>query len=206
MCVGQGGGEGFIRLYKPSLVKWQLARPPFVTPQTCLTSTPHKGACGHQEDRPRPVLCAHTNTRQLIAIKKIAPALAAGNSVVVKPSELAPVAVLEFAKLCHDAGVPSGVLNVVTGYGAAAGKAGLKSAGVVVDDAAVTPRYVTGFTPDRELPIIWRIARGSLFELMSHVEIANELGHISPNQELTDLMQETDRVLQGLLRYLEESS
>jgi predicted DNA repair protein MutK len=34
---------------------------------------------------------------------------------------------------------------------------------VVVDDAAVTPRYVTGFTPDRELPIIWRIAKGSLF-------------------------------------------
>lgn len=47
--------------------------------------------------------------------------------------------------------------------GAAAGKAGIKSAGVVVDDAAVTPNYVTGFTPDRELPIIWRIARGSLF-------------------------------------------
>ena len=47
--------------------------------------------------------------------------------------------------------------------GAAAGKAGLKSAGVVIDDAAVTPNYVTGFTPDRELPIIWRIARGSLF-------------------------------------------
>ncbi|WP_298194448.1 DUF808 domain-containing protein [Novosphingobium sp.] len=46
---------------------------------------------------------------------------------------------------------------------AAAGKAGIKSAGVVVDDAAVTPNYVTGFTPDRELPIIWRIARGSLF-------------------------------------------
>ncbi|MBX9883874.1 MAG: DUF808 domain-containing protein [Novosphingobium sp.] len=47
--------------------------------------------------------------------------------------------------------------------GAAAGKAGIKSAGVVVDDAAVTPTYVTGFTPDRELPIIWRIAKGSLF-------------------------------------------
>lgn len=46
--------------------------------------------------------------------------------------------------------------------GAAASKAGVKAAGVVVDDAAVTPRYVTGFTPDRELPIIWRIARGSL--------------------------------------------
>lgn len=46
--------------------------------------------------------------------------------------------------------------------GAAASKASVKAAGVVVDDTAVTPRYVTGFTPDRELPIIWRIARGSL--------------------------------------------
>jgi uncharacterized protein len=45
---------------------------------------------------------------------------------------------------------------------AAAGKAGAKAAGVVIDDTAVTPQYVTGFTPDRELPIIWRIARGSL--------------------------------------------
>jgi predicted DNA repair protein MutK len=45
---------------------------------------------------------------------------------------------------------------------AAAGKAGAKAAGVVIDDTAVTPRYVTGFTPDRELPVIARIARGSL--------------------------------------------
>lgn len=45
---------------------------------------------------------------------------------------------------------------------AAAGKAGSKAAGVVIDDAAVTPRYVMGLTPDRELPIIWKIARGSL--------------------------------------------
>ena len=45
---------------------------------------------------------------------------------------------------------------------AAAGKAGSKAAGVVIDDAAVTPRYVMGLTPDRELPIIWQIARGSL--------------------------------------------
>ncbi|MGK2910722.1 MAG: DUF808 domain-containing protein [Sphingobium sp.] len=45
---------------------------------------------------------------------------------------------------------------------AAAGKAGTKAAGVVIDDAAVTPRYVVGLTPDRELPIIWKIALGSL--------------------------------------------
>ena len=46
--------------------------------------------------------------------------------------------------------------------GAAAAKAGAKAAGVVVDDTAVTPRYLTGFHPSRELPVIWRIAKGSL--------------------------------------------
>jgi uncharacterized protein len=46
--------------------------------------------------------------------------------------------------------------------GAAAGKAGAKSLGVVVDDTAVTPQYVHGFTADRELPIIRRIALGSI--------------------------------------------
>src|SRR3712207_4487062 len=50
----------------------------------------------------------------------------------------------------------------VDDVGAAAGRAGAKAAGVVIDDTAVTPRYVTGFTPDRELPIIARIAKGSL--------------------------------------------
>ncbi len=45
---------------------------------------------------------------------------------------------------------------------AAATKAGVKAAGVVIDDAAVTPKYVHGFSADRELPIIWRIALGSL--------------------------------------------
>jgi predicted DNA repair protein MutK len=44
----------------------------------------------------------------------------------------------------------------------AAGRAGTKAAGVVIDDTAVTPRYVTGLSPDRELPIIAKIAVGSL--------------------------------------------
>lgn len=46
--------------------------------------------------------------------------------------------------------------------GAAASKASVKAAGVVVDDTAVTPGYVAGLAPERELPIIWRIAVGSL--------------------------------------------
>ena len=44
----------------------------------------------------------------------------------------------------------------------AAAKAGMKAAGVVVDDTAVTPRYLAGFPPSRELPVIWRITKGSL--------------------------------------------
>jgi predicted DNA repair protein MutK len=44
----------------------------------------------------------------------------------------------------------------------AAGKAGSKAAGVVIDDTAVTPNYVMGLSPERELPIIWKIAKGSL--------------------------------------------
>ncbi|MFV8380568.1 DUF808 domain-containing protein [Corynebacterium hindlerae] len=43
-----------------------------------------------------------------------------------------------------------------------AAKTSAKAAGVVVDDAAVTPQYVSGVTPAREIPIIWRIAKGSL--------------------------------------------
>jgi predicted DNA repair protein MutK len=50
----------------------------------------------------------------------------------------------------------------VDDVGAAAGRASAKAAGVVVDDTAVTPRYVHGFTADRELPMIKRIALGSL--------------------------------------------
>lgn len=44
-----------------------------------------------------------------------------------------------------------------------AAKAGAKAAGAAIDDAAVTPKYLRGFAPARELPIVWKIARGSLF-------------------------------------------
>jgi acyl-CoA reductase-like NAD-dependent aldehyde dehydrogenase len=54
-------------------------------------------------------------------VKKLAPALAAGNTIVAKPSELAPLGPLRLAELCSEAGVPDGVINVVTGYGASAG-------------------------------------------------------------------------------------
>ena len=59
----------------------------------------------------------------LMACWKVAPALAAGCSVVLKPSEHASLTCLELARLAHAAGVPAGVLNVVTGLGAEAGAA-----------------------------------------------------------------------------------
>lgn len=51
----------------------------------------------------------------LITIKKLAPALAAGNTVVIKPSELAPASILALMQLGNEAGVPSGVVNVILG-------------------------------------------------------------------------------------------
>ncbi|NEX94313.1 DUF808 domain-containing protein [Caulobacter sp. 17J65-9] len=60
------------------------------------------------------------------------------------------------------AGIAKIAAASVDDVGAAAGKASAKAAGVVVDDAAVTPSYAVGFTPDRELPIVWKIALGSL--------------------------------------------
>ena len=59
----------------------------------------------------------------LMAAWKIAPALAAGNSVIVKPPEQAPLSTLRIAELAAEAGVPDGVLNVVPGLGHTAGKA-----------------------------------------------------------------------------------
>ncbi|MDG1235205.1 MAG: aldehyde dehydrogenase family protein [Amylibacter sp.] len=63
------------------------------------------------------------NSPLMILAWKLAPALAAGNTVVVKPSELASASTLEFAALASQAGLPPGVLNVVTGFGDEVGEA-----------------------------------------------------------------------------------
>lgn len=58
--------------------------------------------------------------------------------------------------------IARGAAASIDDVGAGVAKAGVKAVGVVVDDTAVTPGYATGFTPDRELPLIWKIAKGSL--------------------------------------------
>jgi len=63
------------------------------------------------------------NYPMLLAAWKVAPALATGCTCVIKPSELTPLTTLRLAELCQEAGVPDGVVNVVTGYGPEAGEA-----------------------------------------------------------------------------------
>ncbi|MFN7167825.1 MAG: aldehyde dehydrogenase [Pannonibacter sp.] len=63
------------------------------------------------------------NFPMMIGAWKLAPALAAGNSVVLKPAESASLTLLRLARICVEAGLPEGVLNVVTGEGAVAGEA-----------------------------------------------------------------------------------
>lgn len=59
------------------------------------------------------------------------------------------------------AGIAKIAASSLDDVSAAAGKAGTKAVGVVIDDTAVTPSYAVGFTPDRELPIVAKIAKGS---------------------------------------------
>ncbi|WP_425045483.1 DUF808 domain-containing protein [Primorskyibacter sp. S87] len=79
------------------------------------------------------------------------------------------------------AGIAKVAAASVDDVAAAAGKAGAKTAGVIIDDAAVTPKYVQGFAPARELPIIWRIARGSIFnKLVLLLPVAMLLANFAP--------------------------
>ncbi|KAF9694522.1 hypothetical protein EKO04_007669 [Ascochyta lentis] len=80
------------------------------------------------------------NHPMLIAVKKIAPALAAGNSIVLKPSELTPLTSIELGKLFKEAGLPDGVFNVLPGDGLTTGKA-------LVEHPLIKKVDVTGGTP-----------------------------------------------------------
>jgi aldehyde dehydrogenase (NAD+) len=71
-----------------------------------------------------------------MAAWKIAPAIAAGNSIVVKPASYTPITTLEIGRLCLEAGIPEGVVNVLPGAGAAVGEALVESP--LVDKVAFT--------------------------------------------------------------------
>src|SRR5699024_8398226 len=78
----------------------------------------------------------------MLTMWKLAPALAAGNTIVIKPSELTPISILEMVKIFQEAGVPDGVINIVPGYGQDAGNA--LASHPDVDKVAFTGSTTTG--------------------------------------------------------------
>uniref|UniRef100_A0A7U3YEG2 Aldehyde Dehydrogenase n=1 Tax=Geobacillus sp. (strain Y4.1MC1) TaxID=581103 RepID=A0A7U3YEG2_GEOS0 len=78
----------------------------------------------------------------MLTMWKLAPALAAGNTIVIKPAEQTPISVLELARLLQEAGIPDGVINVVNGYGPTAGAA--LASHPDVDKIAFTGSTATG--------------------------------------------------------------
>jgi aldehyde dehydrogenase (NAD+) len=106
-----------------------------------------------------------------IASRGLAPALATGNTAVLKPAELACLSVLELARICQEEGLPAGVLNVVTGYGGEAGTA--LAAHSDVDLVVFTGSVATGV----------RVMQAAAVNV---VPVLLELGGKSPNIVLAD--------------------
>lgn len=107
----------------------------------------------------------------MLAVWKIAPALACGNTVVLKPAENTPLSVLKFAEYAREAGLPPGVLNVVPGTGPVAGRA-------LVDHAGVDAVTFTGSTA------VGRDIMSRASKTLKKVSL--ELGGKSPNIVFAD--------------------
>ncbi len=116
----------------------------------------------------------------LMAVWKIAPALAAGNCIILKPAEQTPLSALYLAGLFAEAGFPAGVFNVVTGYGETAGAALVEHPGV----------NKVGFTGSVE--VARKIVRGSADTLK---RVSLELGGKSPNIIFADA--DLDKAIPG---------
>jgi acyl-CoA reductase-like NAD-dependent aldehyde dehydrogenase len=107
----------------------------------------------------------------LMAAWKLAPALAAGNTIVLKPAEQTPVTAMELGKLIQEAGFPDGVVNIVPGYGETAGAALASHPGI--DKIAFTGSTEVG-------KIIARSAADNL------TKVTLELGGKAPNIVFAD--------------------
>ncbi|MBN8870822.1 MAG: NAD-dependent succinate-semialdehyde dehydrogenase [Solirubrobacterales bacterium] len=105
------------------------------------------------------------NFPSAMIMRKVAPALGAGCTIVVKPAEQTPLSATALAKLAEEAGVPAGVLNVVTGDPAAIG-------GAITSDARVRLLSFTGSTP------VGKLLMSQCAETVKHVSL--ELGGNAP--------------------------
>lgn len=118
----------------------------------------------------------------LMAAWKLAPALAAGNTVVLKPAEQTPVTSIELAKLIQEAGFPEGVVNIIPGYGETAGAALASHKGI--DKIAFTGSTEVG-------KLIAKAAAGNL------TKVSLELGGKAPNIIFADA--DMDQAVNGAM-------
>ncbi len=98
------------------------------------------------------------NFPMIMAAWKFAPALAAGNSVIIKPSEKSPLTTLRIAELATQAGLPDGVFNVVPGFGHTAGKALALHLGVdciVFTGSTATGKLMLQYAGQSNLKRVW---------------------------------------------------
>jgi acyl-CoA reductase-like NAD-dependent aldehyde dehydrogenase len=122
------------------------------------------------------------NSPLTMEAQKIAPALAAGNAVIVKPSEVTPTAALEVADIALNAGLPSGILNVLTGTGTETGK-------TLIDHPGVRMISFTGGTNTGRM-----IAEAAARRL---IPVVLELGGKSPNIVFEDA--DMDAAIKGVM-------
>jgi betaine-aldehyde dehydrogenase len=118
----------------------------------------------------------------IMAAWKIAPALAAGNTVVLKPAEQTPVTALELGRLCQEAGFPDGVINIVPGFGETAGAA-------LTSHPGVDKISFTGSTDVGRL-----VAKAAAQNL---TKVSLELGGKAPNIVFADAS--LDQAIEGAL-------
>jgi len=112
---------------------------------------------------------------------KIAPALAAGNTVVLKPAETTPLTALKFAEICKDAGLPDGVVNIITGAG--------QTGAALVDHPDVNKIAFTGSTE------VGKIIQKSLAG--TNKKFTLELGGKGPNIVFEDAS--VDQAVEGII-------
>lgn len=123
------------------------------------TITPSRGAFVTMSvHEPMGVVAAITPWNSPIAseAQKLAPALAAGNAVVVKPAEVTPLMALELARLCEEAGVPKGIVSVLPGRGSVIGDAITKHPlvkRVSFTGGTTTGKHIAHIAADKMMPV-----------------------------------------------------
>ncbi len=123
------------------------------------TITPSRGAFVTMSvHEPMGVVAAITPWNSPIAseAQKLAPALAAGNAVVVKPAEVTPVMALELARICEEAGVPKGIVSVLPGKGSVIGDAITKHPlvkRVSFTGGTTTGKHIAHVAADKMMPV-----------------------------------------------------